>query len=50
LISGFPPPLCYSIYKSPVNCDKPLLDYEQLYNLHAGKTDLYLLILQAGLA
>lgn len=28
LISGFPPPLCYSIYKNPVNCDKPLLDYE----------------------
>ena len=32
LISGFPPPLCYSVYKSPVNCDKgiePLRDYEQ---------------------
>ena len=32
LISGFPPPLCYSIYKSPVNCEKgvePLRDYEQ---------------------
>ncbi len=31
LISGFPPPLCYSIYKSPVNCMKgvePLRDYE----------------------
>ena len=29
LISGFPPPVCYSVYKVPVNCDKPLLDYEQ---------------------
>ncbi len=31
LISGFPPPLCYSIYKDPVNCKrgfKPLDDYE----------------------
>ncbi len=29
LISGFPPPSCYSIYKNPVNCDRPLLDYEE---------------------
>lgn len=32
LISGFPPPLCYSVYTSPVNCEKgiePLRDYEQ---------------------
>jgi thiol:disulfide interchange protein DsbD len=31
LISGFPPPLCYSIYNNPVNCKrgfKPLDDYE----------------------
>ena len=28
LISGFPPPVCYSVYKNPVNCDKPLLDYD----------------------
>ena len=31
LISGFPPPLCYSIYNDPVNCKKgfePLKDYE----------------------
>jgi thiol:disulfide interchange protein DsbD len=31
LISGFPPPLCYSIYDEPVNCKKgfkPLEDYE----------------------
>jgi thiol:disulfide interchange protein len=33
LISGFPPPLCYSVYTNPVNCEKgvePLKnDYEQ---------------------
>ena len=32
LISGFPPPLCYSIYKNPVNCARgvePLRDYEE---------------------
>jgi len=32
LISGFPPPLCYSVYKNPVNCARgvePLKDYEQ---------------------
>ncbi|HEX4851397.1 MAG TPA: cytochrome c biogenesis protein CcdA [Puia sp.] len=32
LISGFPPPLCYSLYKEPVNCKKavePLRDYEE---------------------
>ena len=30
LISGFPPPLCYSIYQNPVNCKgfEPILDYE----------------------
>jgi thiol:disulfide interchange protein len=30
LISGFPPPLCYSIYKNPVNCKnfEPFKDYE----------------------
>jgi len=31
LISGFPPPMCYSIYANPVNCKKgfePLRDYE----------------------
>jgi thioredoxin-related protein len=33
MISGFPPPVCYSIYKNPVNCDKPLLDYEQAVQL-----------------
>ncbi len=32
LISGFPPPLCYSLYKEPVNCEtgiEPLRDYEE---------------------
>jgi cytochrome c biogenesis protein CcdA len=32
LISGFPPPLCYSVYKQPVNCIRnvqPMHDYEQ---------------------
>ncbi|MEO7922621.1 MAG: thioredoxin family protein [Chitinophagaceae bacterium] len=32
LISGFPPPLCYSVYTNPVNCKrgfKPLEDYEE---------------------
>ncbi len=36
LISGFPPPLCYSMYKNPVNCEKgvePLRDYEQALQL-----------------
>jgi cytochrome c biogenesis protein CcdA/thioredoxin-related protein len=36
LISGFPPPLCYSVYKNPVNCAKgvePLRDYEQAIEL-----------------
>lgn len=32
LISGFPPPLCYSVYENPVNCEQgiePLKDYEE---------------------
>jgi thiol:disulfide interchange protein DsbD len=32
LISGFPPPLCYSMYKEPVNCKhdvEPMRDYDQ---------------------
>lgn len=31
MISGFPPPMCYSLYKDPVNCKRgfePLRDYE----------------------
>ncbi len=37
LISGFPPPYCYSIYSNPVNCDKPLFDYEQAIQLARQK-------------
>jgi len=36
LISGFPPPLCYSVYKNPVNCARgvePLRDYEEALTL-----------------
>jgi thiol:disulfide interchange protein DsbD len=33
LISGFPPPACYSIYSNPVNCDKPILDYDEAVQL-----------------
>lgn len=29
LVSGFPPPACYSLYAEPVNCEAPLKDYEQ---------------------
>jgi len=37
LISGFPPPYCYSIYKNPVNCDQPLHDYEEAIQLAKQK-------------
>lgn len=46
LISGFPPPLCYSIYKHPVNCEtslEPLRDYEEALAL-ARKENKPLLI------
>ncbi|MBS1949091.1 MAG: thioredoxin family protein [Bacteroidetes bacterium] len=47
LISGFPPPLCYSIYSNPVNCEKgvePLKnDYEGALQ-QAGKMHKPLLI------
>lgn len=36
LISGFPPPLCYSAYRHPINCERsiePLRDYEQALQL-----------------
>jgi cytochrome c biogenesis protein CcdA/thioredoxin-related protein len=33
LISGFPPPFCYSVYHNPVNCDQALLDYEDAIKL-----------------
>ncbi|MBP7557227.1 MAG: thioredoxin family protein [Chitinophagaceae bacterium] len=43
LISGFPPPTCYSLYANPVNCEKPLLDYEEALAL-ARKTNKPVLI------
>jgi thiol:disulfide interchange protein DsbD len=33
LVSGFPPPLCYSLYKNPINCDAPLKDYSEALQL-----------------
>ena len=33
LVSGFPPPVCYSVYNEPVNCDEPLKDYEEALKL-----------------
>jgi cytochrome c biogenesis protein CcdA/thioredoxin-related protein len=29
LVSGFPPPACYSVYANPVNCEEPLKDYDE---------------------
>lgn len=29
LVSGFPPPTCYSLYKNPINCEEPLKDLEE---------------------
>lgn len=46
LISGFPPPLCYSVYQNPVNCEhsmEPLRDYEEALSL-ARKLNKPLLI------
>jgi thiol:disulfide interchange protein DsbD len=46
LISGFPPPLCYSVYKNPVNCAEkfePLRDYDEALAL-ARKENKPLLI------
>jgi len=46
LISGFPPPLCYSMYDNPVNCKKgfePLKDYDEALAL-ARKENKPLLI------
>ncbi|MES1220048.1 MAG: thioredoxin family protein [Bacteroidota bacterium] len=46
LISGFPPPLCYSLYKHPVNCEEkfePLRDYDEALAL-ARKENKPLLI------
>jgi thiol:disulfide interchange protein DsbD len=33
LVSGFPPPVCYSIYKNPINCEEPLKDYDEALKL-----------------
>jgi len=37
LISGFPPPVCYSIFADPVNCDEPLKDYQEALKLAKEK-------------
>lgn len=33
LISGFPPPYCYSVYQQPYYCDEPLKDYNEALKL-----------------
>ncbi len=33
LVSGFPPPNCYSVFDHPVNCEEPLKDYEEALKL-----------------
>ena len=33
LISGFPPPYCYSVYPQPFYCDEPLKDYNEALKL-----------------
>jgi thiol:disulfide interchange protein DsbD len=33
VVSGFPPPVCYSVYADPINCDKPLTDYDEALKL-----------------
>jgi thiol:disulfide interchange protein DsbD len=37
LVSGFPPPHCYSLYNDPVNCDEPLKDYEEALKIAKEK-------------
>lgn len=37
LVSGFPPPLCYSLYDHPVNCDEPLKDYYEALKIAKEK-------------
>lgn len=37
LISGFPPPYCYSIYSNPYYCDEPLKDYDEAVKLAKEK-------------
>lgn len=43
MVSGFPPPHCYSIYSNPVNCEEPLKDYEEALKL-ARETNKPILI------
>jgi thiol:disulfide interchange protein len=43
LVSGFPPPVCYSIYEDPINCDEPIKDYDEALAL-AKKLNKPLLI------
>ena len=33
LVSGFPPPYCYSVYQQPYYCDEPLKDYNEALKL-----------------
>jgi thiol:disulfide interchange protein DsbD len=33
MVSGFPPPHCYSLYAHPVNCEEPLKDYAEALKL-----------------
>jgi thiol:disulfide interchange protein len=37
LVSGFPPPACYSIYTHPVNCNEPLHDFDEAVKLAKEK-------------
>ena len=37
LVSGFPPPACYSLYTDPVNCEEPLKDYDEALKLAREK-------------
>ena len=37
LISGFPPPYCYSVYQQPFYCDEPLKDYNEALKMAKEK-------------
>ncbi len=37
LVSGFPPPHCYSVFRQPVNCDEALKDYDEALRLSKEK-------------
>ncbi len=43
MVSGFPPPHCYSVYSNPVNCEEPLKDYDEALKL-AKETNKPILI------